>query len=149
MNSTLKAVFVATALTLAATAAKAQSGPYEFYPLTPCRVVDTRNANSTNGGPSLGLARRDFAIRNNCGVPSTAKAVVLNLTVTNASTTSWLTIWPSGQAQPFVSAINFDSTSAALANGAVVALSTNTNDLSVINAVGTVHVIIDVTGYYQ
>lgn len=150
MNSILKAVILTATLTIFATAAKAQSGgPYELFPLTPCRVVDTRNANSTNGGPALGTVKRDFSIRTNCSIPSTAKAVAINVTVVSASAGSWLTIWPSGQTKPFVSTINFDAGTSALANGALVGLSTNTADLSVTNAVGTVHVIIDVTGYYQ
>ena len=132
-----------------AASAHAQSGPLQFYPLTPCRAVDTRNPNGTNGGPILTTARRDFQVRGNCGVPVTAKAVTLNLTVTNATTGSWLTIWPSGQAQPFVSNINFDAATPALANGAIIGLSSDTNDLSAANAVGSVHLIIDVTGYFQ
>jgi hypothetical protein len=127
----------------------AQTGPYQYYSITPCRVVDTRNAVSTNGGPSLATSPRSFQIRGNCGVPSTAKAVSLNVTIANASTSSWLTIWPSGSAQPFVSTINFDQNSPALANGAIVGLSSNTTDLSVANAFGGVHVILDVTGYFQ
>jgi len=127
----------------------AQAGPYQYYSLTPCRVADTRNAVSTNGGPGLTTATRDFQIRGNCGVPVGAKAVSLNVTITNASSSSWLTLWPSGTAKPFVSTINFDSSVNALANGAIVGLSTNTNDLSIANAIGGVHVILDVTGYFQ
>lgn len=130
-------------------AAHAQSGPYSYYALTPCRVVDTRNAVGVNGGPSLGTAVRNVQIRGNCGVPQTAKAVSLNVTVTSASTASWLTLWPSGTAQPFVSTINFGPDDPALANGCIVGLSTATQDLSVANALGSVHAIIDVTGYFQ
>lgn len=143
---------VATAAVIVAgftATAQAQTGPYQYYSLTPCRVVDTRNAASVNGGPALTTARRDFKVRGNCGVPTTAKAVSINVTVTNASSTSWLTIWPSGGSIPVVSTINFDASTTALANGAIIGLSTNTNDLSVQNAVGTVNVIIDVTGYFQ
>jgi hypothetical protein len=128
---------------------KAQSGPYQYYSLSPCRVVDTRNAAGTNGGPALGTVARDFQIRGTCGVPLSAHAVAVNITVTSASSSSWLTIWPSGSAKPFVSTINFDPTTPALANGAIVGLSANTNDLSVANAIGNVHLIIDVTGYFQ
>ena len=143
-------IFVAAAVvTLAGRELKAQMGPYQFYALAPCRVVDTRNAAGTNGGPMLGTAQRNFSIRGNCGVPLTAKAVSLNVTVTAASTGSWLTIWPSDQAQPFVSTINFDQNTGALANGALVALAGTANDLAVKNAIGTVHVVLDVTGYYQ
>ena len=125
------------------------SAQYQFYSLTPCRVVDTRNPNGVNGGPSLGTTRRDFQIKGNCGVPTTAKAVSINLAVTGASTNSWITIWPAGQAMPGTAAINFSQSDWALSNGAIVGLGAGSPDLSVQNAVGTVAVIIDVTGYFQ
>lgn len=31
--------------------ARAQNGPFQFFPLSPCRMVDTRGATTTNGGP--------------------------------------------------------------------------------------------------
>jgi hypothetical protein len=129
---------------------RAQTGPLQYFSVTPCRVVDTRNANGTNGGPILTEnSSRDFRIRGNCGIPTTAKAVVMNIAVTQASTTSFLSAWPSGTAQPSASIINFNASQPALSNGAIVGLSTNTNDLSVFNRWGTVHVIIDVNGYFQ
>lgn len=149
MKTTAMAAFIITALAICAPTCEAQSGPYSYYTLTPCRAVDTRNPAGVNGGPALTTTSRSFAIRGNCGVPSTAKAISMNVTVTNATTSSWLTIWPSGQPEPFVSTINFDSSFAALANGALVGLSTSTTDLTVHNAIGNVNVIIDVTGYYQ
>lgn len=135
---------------LAVTAAAHAQTPLSYYPLTPCRIVDTRNPNGVNGGPVLETAvQRDFAIRGNCGVPSTAKAVTLNVTVAGATQQSFLSVWPSGVARPNVSTINFNASDPALANGATVALSTNAQDLSVYNSFGLVHVILDVTGYYQ
>jgi hypothetical protein len=145
----LAAVLTFGILCLSSSDAFAQSGPYEYFPLTPCRVVDTRGATGVNGGPILTTATRNFQIRGNCGVPTTARAVSLNVTVTGASSSSWLTIWPSGTTKPFVSAINFEPADLALANGIIVGLSTATQDLSVANAVGTVHVILDVNGYFQ
>lgn len=144
----LHLIFIAIAGAVASSA-MAQSA-LQFYAVTPCRVVDTRNPTSTNGGPVLGPGtQRDFAIRGNCGVPSTAKAVSLNVTITAATTSSFLTIWPSGGARPVVSTINFTQNDIALANGAIVGLSTNSADLSVYNAAGNVHVILDVSGYFQ
>ena len=147
----IPALFAVVAVVGVAADLQAQGGPYQYYSLAPCRVVDTRNPAGTDGGPSLGTTPRNFQIRGagGCGVPSTAHAVSVNITVTNASASSWLTIWPSGASQPFVSTINFDATTPALANGAIVGLSTSTTDLSVANAVGSVNVIIDVTGYFQ
>ena len=138
----LTAVFASTAL--------AQSGPFQYYPLTPCRVVDTRGANGTNSGPVFGSnTTRNFQMRGYCGVPTSAKAVSLNVTVTQATQPSYLTVWPSGLTQPIVSMINFEATDPALANGIIVGVSANTLDLSVYNSSGNVHVIIDVTGYFQ
>lgn len=144
----LHLIFVAIAGAVASSA-MAQTA-LQFYAVTPCRVVDTRNPVSTNGGPIMGPGtQRDFAIRGNCGVPTTAKAVSLNVTITGATTSSFLTIWPSGGARPVVSTINFTQNDIALANGAIVGLSTNSADLSVYNAAGNVHVILDVSGYFQ
>jgi hypothetical protein len=135
---------------LGATSAMAQTGPYQFFAVAPCRVVDTRNPNSTNGGPIFGAGtQRNFAIKGNCGVPGTAKAVSLNVTITGATTASFLTLWPSGGTRPVVSTINFTQTDVALANGAIVGLSTSATDLSIFNVDGNVHVILDVTGYFQ
>jgi hypothetical protein len=121
-----------------------------YFALTPCRIVDTRGANGVNGGPIFNTGtQRDFAIRGNCGVPTTAKAVTINVTVTAATQVSFLTLWPSGQTRPVVSTINFTQNDPALANGATVGVSTNAQDLSVYNSFGNVHVILDVTGYYQ
>jgi len=78
-----------------------------------------------------------------------ARAVSLNVTITGATQGSFLTLWPSGGARPLVSTINFDQTVPALANGAIVGLFTGTADLSVYNDFGNVHVILDVTGYFQ
>jgi len=124
---------------------------YSYFALNPCRVVDTRNANSVNGGPVVASsATRSFAIRGSCGVPATAKAVSLNLAVTGMTAGGFVTLWPSGQARPTVSSINFSGTESALANGAIVGLSTNTQDLSAFNGSNSnVHIIIDVTGYFQ
>ena len=135
-------------LTAIAPSAHAQ---YSFYALNPCRVVDTRNANGVNGGPIMGSATtRNFAVRGVCGVPTSAKAVSLNLAVTGMNAGGFVTLWPSGQSQPTVSSINFTGTEPALANGAIVGLSTNAQDLSVYDGSNSaVHIIIDVTGYFQ
>ena len=135
-------------LTAIAPSARAQ---YSYFALNPCRVVDTRNANSVNGGPIMAAnSTRSFTIRGVCGVPTTAKAVSLNLAVTGMTLGGFVTLWPSGLARPIVSSINFTGSESALANGAIVGLSTRTQDLSVYNgSSGSLHIIIDVTGYFQ
>jgi len=134
---------------LALAYARPSAAQYSYFPLTPCRVVDTRNAAGTNGGPAIGgNVTRGVAIKGNCGVPSTAKGVSLNLTITGSTAGSFISLWPAGQAYPGVSTINFNGGDT-LANGAIVGLGSGSPDLNVYNAAGSVQVIIDVTGYFQ
>jgi hypothetical protein len=133
------------------------AGPFQYFAVTPCRVADTRNATGTNGGPALTAnTTRSFKIQGLCGVPVGAKAVTINVTIVspNLSTSGgFASLFPSGAGAPGVSTINFTNADNALANGAIVPLSTNTLDLSVFfNAYnlgsGTVHLVLDVTGYF-
>jgi hypothetical protein len=155
----------AAALSVAAIAAfapapahAASGGPFSYYALTPCRVVDTRQATGTDGGPALTAnTTRSFQIQGLCGVPVGAKAVTLNVTIVSPSlstTGGFATLFPSGGNIPTVSTINFTNSDSALANGAIVPLSTNADDLSVFfNAYnlgsGTVQLVLDVTGYFM
>jgi hypothetical protein len=93
----------------------------QFYPLVPCRVLDTRNATGTFGGPSLaGGTSRSFPISaSSCAVPAVAAAYAFNVTVVPQGPLEYLTAWPTGQPQPFVSTLNsLDGT--VLANAAIV-----------------------------
>lgn len=128
-----------------------------FFPMAPCRIVDTRDASipNPNGGglgAIAGSAVRNFQMRgfSRCGIPTTAKAVSLTVTVANPSTAGYVTLYPSNIAQPAISNINFSGGEAGVANGAVVMLSTLTNDLSCFMGTTTAtHVVLDVAGYYQ
>jgi hypothetical protein len=144
MKTTIRLTLICVALLLSAKAVHAQTGPYSFFAITPCRAVDTRG-----GSPFTSGQQRSFPIRGVCGVPTTAAAVSINVTVTGATASSFLTVWPTGGARPNVSTINFTGADQALANGAIVGLGTAPNDLSVFNSTGNVHVLIDVTGYFQ
>jgi len=150
MNASRRALLISLFALATLSIAQSAHAQYSFFALNPCRVVDTRNPNGVNGGPALtGGQTRSFSIRGNCGVPTSAKAVSLNVTITGATSDGWLTLWPSGQTQPNTSTINFSVSDSALANGAIVGLSTNTQDLSVFGVASSDHVILDVTGYFQ
>ncbi len=125
-------------------------GPFRFYALTPCRVADTRTG---FGGSLTTTVTRDFQIQGLCGVPVGAKAVALNVTVITPGARGHLRLFPSGTALPTISTINFAGGETALANGAIVPLSTNANDLSVyaflvLPSPAATHVVLDVTGYF-
>ena len=77
----------------------------QFYPLPPCRILDTRNADGTFSGPSLagGGNGRSFPIpSSSCGAPANAAAYSFNVTVVPQGYLGYLTAWPTGQAQPLV-----------------------------------------------
>ena len=145
-------------LALAAPAAAQAAGPFQFHSLTPCRIVDTRLPAQTVGqyGPVLqsGVERK-FPVQGNCGVPVGAKAATLNVTVAAPTNQGNLRLFPSGIVAPNVSTINFPPGTSALANGAIVPLadqSLQPSDLAVLPTVvsnGQVHLILDVTGYFQ
>jgi uncharacterized repeat protein (TIGR01451 family) len=118
-----------------------------FYPVTPCRLVDTRGATAPLGGPSLvGNAARSFPIlSSSCNVPSTAKAYSLNYTSVPKGNLGFLTTWPTGQTQPVVSTLNAP-TGAVTANAAIVPTGTN-GDISVF-ASNDSDLVIDIDGYF-
>src|ERR1039458_4556915 len=69
-----------------------------FYPVTPCRIADTRNAAGPLGGPSFGGGQsRTFPIQSACNLPATAQAYSLNFAVVPGGPLGYLTAWPTGQ----------------------------------------------------
>jgi hypothetical protein len=125
------------------------TGPLPFFGITPCRIVDTRNAPGPFGGPALiGNATRTFNLPSApCGVPSIAGAYSLNLTIigTSGLQGGFLTAWPTGESQPTVSTLNFNA-SEVVANAAVVPAGTNGSINVFVNIPG--HLLIDINGYY-
>ncbi len=118
-----------------------------FYPLTQCRVADTRTAPGTFGEPSLVAGQtRDFPIsQGGCNVPPTARAYSVNFTVVPAGPLGYLSVWPSGQNQPVVSTLN-DVPGTVVANAAIVPAGAN-GSVSVYASNNT-DVLIDVNGYF-
>jgi hypothetical protein len=118
-----------------------------FYPLTPCRLVDTRGPAGPLGGPSLvGNAARTFPIlSSSCNVPMAAQAYSLNFTSVPSGTLGFLTTWPAGQPQPLVSTLNAP-TGVVTANAAIVPSGTN-GDISVF-VTNNSDVVIDINGYF-
>lgn len=121
-----------------------------FYTVTPCRIVDTRNPEGPNGGPILtsGVPRL-FTLRGHCGIPSTANAVSMNITVASPTGFGHLRLYPGDQSPPPTSAINF-GVDQNRANNAIVPLSAE-GVLGVLPLLGSgqVHLVIDVNGYFD
>jgi hypothetical protein len=98
-------------------------------------------------------APRDFPIRGYCGVPTTAQAAVLNITMVGPTADGYITVWQSGLIFPGVSNVNALAGEPAIANGATVPLGGSSVDVSAVyggvTPGATTHLILDVTGYFQ
>jgi hypothetical protein len=117
-----------------------------YYTLTPCRLVDTR---STHPPALAGGERRVFALAGRCGVPATARALALNVTVIGPAALGHIVLAP-GNGLTDTSALNF-AAGQTRANNAVVLLATDgTCTVAATNgASGAAHVVVDVTGYFE
>jgi hypothetical protein len=156
--------FLFAAATFLTVSAARAAGPFQFYSVTPCRLVDTRGSVAVNGGPILSHGNiRNFAVWGanatllpSCGIPAdgTVTAVTLNVTVVNPTSIGHLTVFPYNTTVPIVSTINYAAGEPALGNGAIVPVTNNASfQISVlpvlVGAGNTVHVIIDITGYFK
>lgn len=126
----------------------AESG-HQFSGMDPIRVWDTRPA-PENVGPLGRVGQGKFksiVVAGVNGVPSDAKAVVVNLTGVSPSASTHLTAWPTGEAMPVASNLNLTPGSV-VPNLAVVKVGAN-GKISIFNNAGTTHVVVDVVGWFN
>jgi hypothetical protein len=125
------------------------SAPLPFIAVTPCRIVDTRRAADTFGGPALvSAAPRDFPLPTGpcSGIPSNAGAYSLNFTVTNTTGAGDIRVYPQGASVPVVSTLNYVG-GQTVANAAIVPAGTD-GGISVRADVHGADLIVDINGYY-
>lgn len=140
-----RSLVLAAALISIATVAGAD-GPFQFYSVVPCRIIDTRS----NGGPLVSGETRSFAIGGTCGIPAGAKMAALNFTVIGPTASGHITVFPYNTTLPGTSTLTYSGGESALTNGSVVSLTPNmTWGISVNNAGSQLNLIIDATGYLQ
>lgn len=137
----LAAVVVATSIVSSPSASAAEPPGMRFVPVTPCRLLDTRQQGAR---PAAG-ATIPIVVSGRCGVPAGGGAVSLTITATDASTGGYLTVKAAGTPLPDTSNVNFRP-GAAAANSAIVAISpTGAVDVFASSAA---HVIVDVSGVF-
>ncbi|MEO8586307.1 MAG: fibronectin type III domain-containing protein [Acidobacteriota bacterium] len=137
---------------VAASATVTGPGASTFHTLTPCRAIDTRRAPGPFGGPSLGAgATRTLVATGVCGVPTTARSVSANVTVTNTSAGGTLILYPGDlAAAPNALTLAFRA-GQTRANNAVVGLSTDGMGAFKIasSATGPLDFVVDVNGWFE
>ena len=121
-----------------------------FFSLPPCRLIDTRRPEEPIGGPALqATAIRAFPASGFCDIPPTARAISVNVTVVQPAVPGHLTLFPSGAAVPTTSTINYTAHQTR-ANNAIILLDSFGNfDARCGQTTGTVHLIVDVNGYFK
>jgi hypothetical protein len=126
--------------------------PTGFYTVTPCRVLDTRGRPTPITAPQLsGGSVNSFVLTGQCGVPPGAKAVSINVTITQPSAAGDLRLYPAGVSSPLISTINYRAGHEAPKGGDGI-VGARLGDIAVLcdQASGTaVQLPIDVNGYFE
>jgi hypothetical protein len=127
------------------------AAPAGFFTLSPCRLLDTRLPGQ---GPALASGEgRSVPAAGLCGVPLTARAVAVNLTVTGGTGEGYLSCGPGGATPPLASSLNFGS-GQTRSNNAVLPLGPD-GSLALVAGVagsagqGAVHLVLDVDGWFE
>jgi uncharacterized protein (DUF1501 family) len=122
------------------------SSSLRLQALTPARLLDTRDGT----GGTLGQVGPGQAINLKVtgagGVPANAKAVALNVTVTEPTDGSFLTVWPAGDGRPQASSVNM--VPGQTVPNMVLARVGTEGKISIYNNSGSTHVVVDVIGAF-
>jgi Calx-beta domain/Divergent InlB B-repeat domain/PKD domain len=135
-----------------ATATFAASPGTSFYTVSPCRVLDSRVSDGPWGGqPLSGQQERTITVvEGACLIPATAKAVSFNITATAATVDGVLRVYPAGTDRPqFFSSLNVTAGVNRANNGVVGIGAGGAVTIFSTQVSGSVHVVLDVNGYFE
>jgi hypothetical protein len=127
------------------------TGPTDFHTLTPCRLLDTRLAAGPYGGPAVPAGgERVVTAAGRCGIPAGAKAVSLNATAVTPAAAGNLRFFPGDGTAPNASTLNFGAGQTRANNAIVMMASSGSGTFALRNSSSaSVHVVIDVNGYFE
>ena len=125
-----------------------------LVPIDTCRIADTRPAPNTVGprtsplgaGDTMEIDAQQSGTDCAAKIPPGATALSLNVTALDATSNSFLTIWPGGQ-RPEASALN-PAPGQRVFNAVTTELAAD-QTFQIFNNRGTVNVFVDVNGYYE
>ncbi len=113
--------------------------------VTPSRLLDTRSGLGARKGVVRGGTEIELAVTGVGGVARAAKAVILNVTATGATSGTYVTVYPNGVARPNSSSLNV-AAGDTIANLVIAKVGTN-GKVRLYNHAGAVDLVADVTGY--
>ena len=120
-----------------------------FHTVTPCRVLDTRTCNGLDACPLAANSERAFSVAGPCGIPPTARAISVNVTVVQPTAAGHFRVYPGLSSLPLVSTLNYGA-GQTRANNAIVSLGA-LGDFQVrcVQLSGSAHLVVDVNGYFR
>lgn len=121
-----------------------------YRSVPPTRILDSRLPNVGFSGAVTSTRPRSLQVTDLGGpanVPGSASAVVMNVTVTDSTKPSYLTVYPTGTSKPNASNLNF-GTDQVIPNLVTVRIGVG-GKVDIATAVGATHVVADVVGYYD
>ncbi len=120
-------------------------GGMDFHTVAPCRLFDTRQIHGAleDGTP------KPFPVAGSCGVPESVQALAVNVTVLGATSKGNVLLYRAGIEAPGVSTVNF-AAGQIRSNNTLVHLGAGAFEvIANLSDGGQVHLIVDVTGYYE
>ncbi len=135
------------------TGSSTPSATTRIYTVAPCRLFDTRNVSGADAAsPALAAgATRTFTIGGRCSIPSSAKSLSVNQTVTGPTAAGELLLYRADlSSAPTASSLSFRAGVTRANNGMLELAHDGSGTFKVFNnSSGTVHLILDVNGYFQ
>lgn len=121
-----------------------------FTPVTPARLVDTRDRGETSDGQQVAGGRVapgatfDVQVGGRGGVPTTAKAAIVNVTAVRPDDRGFLTVFPRGSDRPNASNLNYEA-GTVVASQVIVRL--DADGWASIYTFADTHLLVDVVGW--
>jgi hypothetical protein len=121
--------------------------------INPCRLTDTRSDSQVGPrGTPLGAGEQyavaAHGVNGNCNIPAEATALSLNVTALNATAPTFVTVFPTDEAQPLTSNLNLVPGQSPTPNAVTTGLDA-AGMFTLYNAHGSTDLIVDVNGYYE
>lgn len=117
-----------------------------FYTMTPCRLLDTR---LQQAGPIPSGTVREASV-NGCAIPPTASTLAINITSVGSTSDGYVSVY-AAEPPTFANSVLSFGLGVTRANNALVPISDNST-LKIkpsLNASASMHVVVDVVGYFQ
>ncbi len=119
----------------------------DFFTVAPCRILDTRSGSApVSGTPRL------VTVAGTCGIPATARAVAVNVTAVDPTGNGHVAAYPGYLESTGTSTVSFQAGKVRAASAILPLALNGTGTLSLNPSVaggGTVHLILDVSGWFE